>query len=571
MLPSGGGCIVAPGNGLGTGFGCGRRRRSSDGASSGSDGVLVREHLLLGLAGEQALELVLVDRLALDQDRRDLVQIVHVLAEHLDGELVRLLDHAPDLVVDLARDLLGVVGLLAHLAAEERHVVVAPEHARAELLAHAEAHDHLLGDRGDLLEIVGRAGGDLVEDELLRGAPAERHRELLHQRRLRGQVAVLARQRDRVPEGLAAADDRDLVDLVGVLEVVADERVAQLVVRRDLALLLGEQARLLLGPGDHAHDPFLELLLLDRLLAAAGSEQRRLVDEVREVGAREAGRPGGERVEVDLGRERLALGVHLEDLAAADAVGPVDDDLPVEAAGAQQRRIEDVGAVRGGDQDDVVLQLEPVHLDEELVERLLALVVAAAEAGAAMAADGVDLVHEDDAGRGLLGLLEEVADARGADADEHLDEVGARDREERHAGLAGDRAREQRLAGARRPVEEHALGDPRAERLELLRVLEELLDLLELLDRLVHAGHVLEADLGRVGRHPLRRDLPKLITFEPPPWTWFIRKIQNANRRTNGSSAVSSDHHGERPCPSSRTDVVVRPAMFSKRLRLGAG
>ena len=65
--------------------------------------------------------------------------------------------------------------------------------------------------------------------------------------------------------------------------------------------------------------------------------------------------------------------------------------------GAQQRRVEDVGPVRGRDQDDVVLQLEPVHLDEELVQGLLALVVAAAEAGAAMAADRVDLVHEDDA------------------------------------------------------------------------------------------------------------------------------------------------------------------------------
>jgi hypothetical protein len=37
--------------------------------------------------------------------------------------------------------------------------------------------------------------------------------------------------------------------------------------------------------------------------------------------------------------------------------------------------------------------------------------VAAAHAGAAVAADGVDLVHEDDAGRVLLGLLEEVAHA----------------------------------------------------------------------------------------------------------------------------------------------------------------
>ena len=96
-------------------------------------------------------------------------------------------------------------------------------------------------------------------------------------------------------------------------------------------------------------------------------------------------------------------------------------------------------------------------------------------------------------GRGLLRLLEEVAHARGADADEHLDEVGAGDREERHAGLARDRAREQRLTGAGRPVEQDALGDARAERLELLRVLEELLDLLQLLDRLVDAGDVLEA------------------------------------------------------------------------------
>ena len=70
-------------------------------------------------------------------------------------------------------------------------------------------------------------------------------------------------------------------------------------------------------------------------------------------------------------------------------------------------------------------ELEAVHLDEQLVQRLLALVVAAAEAGAAMAADRVDFVDEDDAGRVLLGLLEHVAHARSADADEHLDEVGA--------------------------------------------------------------------------------------------------------------------------------------------------
>ena len=57
---------------------------------------------------------------------------------------------------------------------------------------------------GDLLEVVGRAGRDLVEDELLGRAAAERHRQVVHQRALGGEVAVLGRQRDRQAERLAA-------------------------------------------------------------------------------------------------------------------------------------------------------------------------------------------------------------------------------------------------------------------------------------------------------------------------------------------------------------------------------
>merc|ERR1719258_242192 len=59
----------------------------------------------------------------------------------------------------------------------------------------------------------------------------------------------------------------------------------------------------------------------------------------------------------------------------------------------------------------------------------------------ARAADGVDLVDEDDARRVLLRLAEEVTHARGTHADEHLDELGARGRDEGHARLARDRAR----------------------------------------------------------------------------------------------------------------------------------
>src|SRR6202008_2200555 len=116
---------------------------------------------------------------------------------------------------------------------------------------------------------------------------------------------------------------------------------------------------------------------------------------------------------------------------------------------------------------------------------LLALVIAAAEAGAAMAADRVDLVDEDDAGRVLLGLLEHVADAAGTDANEHLDEVGTRNREERHIGFARDRTRNQRLAGTGRADQEHATRNAAAQALEFAGVAQELDDLLQVLLGLV--------------------------------------------------------------------------------------
>src|SRR5262249_35754927 len=81
---------------------------------------------------------------------------------------------------------------------------------------------------------------------------------------------------------------------------------------------------------------------------------------------------------------------------------------------------------------------------------------------------------------------------RGADTYEHLNEVRARDGEEGHIGLAGDGARDERLAGAGRADEQHAARDASAEPLEFLRILQELDDLLQILLRLVDAGDVLE-------------------------------------------------------------------------------
>ena len=187
--------------------------------------------------------------------------------------------------------------------------------------------------------------------------------------------------------------------------------------------------------------------------------------------------------------------MHVEDLVAAADVGQRHHHLAVEAARTQQSWVENVGTVRRGDHDHVGAGVEAVHLDEHLVEGLLAFVIAAAEACAALAADRIDFVNEDDAGLVLLGGLEHVAHAGCAHADEHFNEVRTGDREERHARLAGDRLGEERLAGARRSDEQQAARNAAAETLEALGFAKEVHDFLNVFLGLVAARDVAEAHL----------------------------------------------------------------------------
>ena len=178
------------------------------------------------------------------------------------------------------------------------------------------------------------------------------------------------------------------------------------------------------------------------------------------------------------------------------------EDLAVEAAGAEQRRVEVLEPVRRAHHDDLVARAEAVELDEQLVQRLVLLAVE--RVAAARAADRVELVDEDDRRRVLARLLEELADAGGAEAGEHLDERRGALRVEARARLARDRLRGERLAGAGRAVEEDPLRHARAEALEALRVAQEVDDLLQLLLRLVEAGDLVPGDRRGGARRDLR-------------------------------------------------------------------
>ena len=94
-----------------------------------------------------------------------------------------------------------------------------------------------------------------------------------------------------------------------------------------------------------------------------------------------------------------------------------------------------------------------------MVERLFAFVVASTDAGTALAADGINFVDEDQARAVFLGLLEQIADAAGTHANEHLNELRTRKGEEGNARFTGNGLGQKGFAGARRADQQKAAGN----------------------------------------------------------------------------------------------------------------
>ena len=368
-----------------------------------------------------------------------------------------------------------------------------------QLVAHAGVGYHSERGLGGTLQVVHGSRGYGTHEELLRGASAKQRANL---------VELLFLCRDdpflrNVPcraEGLATWHDGHLHERVGVSAEPTYRGVSGLVDGYGALLVGRHHLRLLLQSAHYAVHGVEEVLFLHGLLVVPCGYQRGLVADVGNVGSGESRGLAREIVDVDVVAEFQRLEVHEEYGLSLGQVRQVDVYLPVESSGTQQSLVEHVGAVGGGEHYHARVGAESVHLGEQGVKCVLALVVAAhRRVLRPCSAHGVNLVDEDDARRLLLGLGKHVAHAARAHADEHLHEVGTRHGEERHASLSGHGLGQQGLTCSRRADEQCARRNLSSEVGVFLRVLQEVDNLLHLLLGAFLSGHVLEGYAHLVG------------------------------------------------------------------------
>ena len=196
--------------------------------------------------------------------------------------------------------------------------------------------------------------------------------------------------------------------------------------------------------------------------------------------------------------------MHGKNLLTPTNIRQANYDLTVETPRTQQRRVQHVRAVSGGNDNDAVVHFKAVHLYQQLVESLLTLVMTTAHTGTTMTTNGVDLIDKDNARRMLLGLFEHVANTARTNTDKHLNKVGTGNGEERHLSFTRNRFCQQGFTGTWRADHQHATGNATTQALKLAWVTQELNQLTDLFLGFVATGNVSESGFNLIFREQAR-------------------------------------------------------------------
>ena len=192
-------------------------------------------------------------------------------------------------------------------------------------------------------------------------------------------------------------------------------------------------------------------------------------------------------------------GMDLEDVETRLVIGQGNFDLAIQATRPHQGRVQDVWSIGGHDDLDAPKDIKAVHLIEQLHQRALDLAIRRRALREASSADGVDLVHKDDARLVLLGILEHFADDARRLADVLVHDGGRDDLDKIDVQRGRHGTRQQRLARARRAVQQHALGRTDADALEQLGLQQRQLDDLAKLAHLAaQSADAVEAHVARL-------------------------------------------------------------------------
>src|SRR5216684_3880965 len=180
---------------------------------------------------------------------------------------------------------------------------------------------------------------------------------------------------------------------------MGDKGMAAFVVGNDTAVSFAHHDR----PQGTKLDPcqgILETIVGDVLKILTGSAKSCFINKIGEIGSGHTCRQSGQAFQRYLFVQGSSTSMNFEDGFPPHTVRVRYSDVAVKAARTQQGFIQDINAVSRGKYYNCIAPIETIELDQQLVEGLIALVVAG-DAHRSLATDCINLIDKDDARRRL--------------------------------------------------------------------------------------------------------------------------------------------------------------------------
>ena len=186
--------------------------------------------------------------------------------------------------------------------------------------------------------------------------------------------------------------------------------MARFMISGNLFILFRNNLALLLSANPDLDKCLLNVCLHQELPSVFGGINGGFVHQVLQIGTGESGCRLGYTVQIHILAQRFILRVDTEYLLASLHIWPADRHLPVKPARTQNRRIQDIHTVGSCHDNDSLINSKAVHLYEQLIQRLLPLIMASAHTGSPLAGHGINLIDKYDTGGILFGILEQITD-----------------------------------------------------------------------------------------------------------------------------------------------------------------
>ena len=297
------------------------------------------------------------------------------------------------------------------------------ETAVANSLVEAVNTHHGISLLGDFLQVAQCTGRNFPEGQLFRSSTTQRRAHLIKNLFSGGDVTLFW----EVPcsaKRLTARHNGHLHQRRSVFQHPTHCGMPCFVESNGALLLVGDEFVFLFQT---THDPIngvQKVLLAHLACISSRGNQGSFIANVGDVCSAESRSLTGQKVYINavVGFQRSQ--VHVKNGFPFLEVRHVHIDLPVKTTSTHEGAVQNVSPVGGRQNDDTTVCAKSIHLRQQLVEGVFALIIGA-HAGifAPGSTNGINFVNEHNARTLVFGLLEQIADTACPHTHEHFHEI----------------------------------------------------------------------------------------------------------------------------------------------------